>query len=547
MKCSVATILALIATGLLVIVLVIADIPGGTMENFILPNALRDWRERLDHKYQLASRTLVQEEPPPEILATYLATCKSQNPDDQPDCQDEIEPGSPIWCQHAKPLPLQGRAFRHANLRGAILCGANLRSAELQGADLSSAKLQGANLRSAELQGAFLTGAELQGANLSSAKLQGAFLTGAELQGADLRLAKLQGASLSFAELQGADLSYAQLQGASLSYAKLQGAFLTGAELQGASLTRTELQGADLRLAKLQGADLSYAQLQGASLSYAKLQGAFLTGAELQGAFLTRTELQGASLTRTELQGADLRLAQLQGASLSLAKLQGADLRSATLQGADLRGTYLAGSDISDANLNLADLRDVDLESKPSQEQLQKTIAIIDSIKQQERQTIAIIDSIKQQERRDRALKSVKRAETEEATIAPSSIEDAIFSKDSALYRQLQESENRELLQAHHFTQTKEEDYDTKLAAYLIDPLSCEDEDNYVAEGIIRHRILEVENRKLSSIFAEKLNLDSKVPSLLCQGVEKHLNRLSEREHTQLRILHERRAVETDR
>ena len=566
-----AATFASVATGLFV--LVIADIPGGTMENFISANALRDWLEPgLDRRYQLEEQILVQEEPLPEVLATHLAACKSQNPDDRADCQAEIKPGTPTWCQYAKPLPLQGRAFRHANLQKAVLCGvdlsvdlsdadlsmarlhgANLRNtklqgvnlleiklqgadlseAELQGADLSEAELQGADLSEAGLQGADLSEAELQGADLSFAGLQGSDLSEAELQGADLREAELQGAYLSFAGLQGADLSKAELQGAYLSFAGLQGADLHDAELQGADLRDAELQGADLSFAGLQGAYLSFAGLQGADLFKAELQGAYLhearlqgadlSGARLQGADLSSAELQGADLSRAELQGADLSRAELQGADLSEAELQGADLGETWLQGADLRGAYLAGSYLSYANLNLADLRDVDLESKPDQEQLQKAIAIIKSIKQQKRQ--------------DQALELVKRAGTKETTIAPSSIEDAIFSEGSALYRRLQESKNRALLQTNHFTQTKEDDYDTKLAAYLIDALSCGDEDNYVAERIIRSRILDDENSKLISIFAEKLNLDSKVPSLLCPGVEKPLDRLSERERTALKVI----------
>ena len=457
-----------VATGYIAIVIV--DIPGSTMEKFILPSALRDRHELFYRKYQLEEQILVQEEPSPEILAAHLAACKSQNPDDRTDCQAEIKPGTPIWCQYAKPLPLQGRAFRHANLQKAVLCGVDL-SVDLSDADLSMARLHGADLRNTKLQGVKLRGIKLQGADLREAELQGADLRGAELQGADLRGAKLQVADLSWAKLQGADLH------------------------------ATKLQGADLYATKLQGARLRGTDLQGAYLYWAKLQGAYLYWAKLQGAYLREAKLQGAYLHQAELQGADLR---------------GADL-----QGADLRRAYLAGSYLSDANLNLADLRDVDFESRPDQEKLQKAIAII--------------KSTNQQERRDQALKLLKRAETEEAIIAPSSIEDAIFSEGSALYRQLQEPENWELWQTDHFTQTEEDDYDTKLAAYLIDALSCGYEDSYVAKGIIRSRILDGENRKFTSIFAEKLNLDSKVPSLLCPGVEKSLNRLSERERTELR------------
>ena len=502
-----------VATGLFVFV--IADIPGGTMENFIPANALRDWLEpSLDHKYQLKEQILVQEEPPPEVLAAHLVACKSQNSDDRTDCQTEIKLGTPIWCQHAKPLSLEKRAFRHANLHNAILCGVDL-SVDLSDADLSRARLHGANLRNTKLQSANLRGAELQDADLHSAKLQGADLYRTELQGADLRFAELQGANLRFAKLQGTNLYRAELQGANLRSAKLQGADLYRAGLHGANLRRAELQGADLYQADLHGADLHSAKLQGANLFQA----------ELHGANLRRAELLGTDLRWAKLHGADLRSAKLQGADLYRADLHGADLRWAELQGADLRWAYLAGSDISNATLNLADLRDVDLESKPDQEQLQKAIAII--------------KTITQQERRDQALELVKRAETKEATIAPSSIEDAIFSEGSALYRQLQEPKNRELLGTRYFIQTWGDVYDTKLAAYLIDSLSCGDEYSYVAERIIRSRFIQwvfgIENRKLTSIFAKKLNLGSKVPSLLCPGVEKRLDGLSEEERTELR------------
>ena len=479
------------------------------MGNFIFSNTLPNWLESgLDRKYQLEKQILVQEEPPSEILAAHLAACKSQNPDDRTDCQAEIKPGTPIWCQYAKPLPLEKRAFRHANLHNAILCGVDL-SVDLSDVDLS---------------------VDLSDANLSRARLHGA----------NLRNTKFQSVNLRRAELQDADLHSA----------KLQDAYLHSAKLQGANLYSAELHGADLRFAKLQGTNLYQAKLHGANLRKAELHGADLRKAELHGADLYQAKLHGADLRKAELHGADLRKAELHGADLRRVELHGADLRKAELHGADLRRAYLAGSDLSNANLNLADLRDVDLESKPDQEQLQKAIAII--------------KSITQQERRDQALELVKRAETEETTIASYSIEDAILNKYGILYTQLQESENwglpqfpyfTQTRQFSYFTQTREDDYNTKLAAYLIDSLSCGDEDSYVAEEIIRSRIIrpptilkgfaiypftqgltfEIENKNLTSIFAKKLNLDSKVPILLCPGVEKHLDGLFEEERIQLR------------
>ncbi len=171
----------------------------------------------------LAEKTLILEEAPPEILAAYIAAKRD----------GEMEAAR---LEHTRGLDLHDRDLRNANLFKARLDKADLREAKLQGANLGLANLQGADLGGAKLQGANLRGAKLQGVDLSEAKLQGEDLRGAKLQGADLRGARLQGADLSGAELQGADLS--------------------GADLQGADLFRAELQGADLRRTSLGGAQL---------------------------------------------------------------------------------------------------------------------------------------------------------------------------------------------------------------------------------------------------------------------------------------------------
>ena len=237
-----------------------ADFPGGTMGN-LTPSL--DFRRNalLDRTYALWNRVLVDTEPAPEILAAhYRATCESGNGCDE----SAIAVGSPFWCKHAKPLQLNRRSFRYAELSRSTLCQATLLGAELYGATLLGARLYGADLWGAQLHLADLRSAKLHGAVLLGARLHGAVLLGAELHGADLRSA----------ELHGADLRNAELYGADLSNAKLHWARLRSAELHGADLGRAELHGADLRSAKLYGADLAFAQLHLADLRKAQLHGA---------------------------------------------------------------------------------------------------------------------------------------------------------------------------------------------------------------------------------------------------------------------------------
>ncbi|MDP7215187.1 MAG: pentapeptide repeat-containing protein [Rhodospirillales bacterium] len=151
----------------------------------------------------LAEKTLVLEEAPPEILAAYIASKRD----------GEMKAAR---LGHTRGLDLHDRDLRNADLSVARLDKADLREARLQGANLGLAKLQGADLRGAKLQGANLSGAELQGAALFDAELQGAVLSGAKLQGADLFNAKLQGADLSGASLGGARLFNVDLRAANL-------------------------------------------------------------------------------------------------------------------------------------------------------------------------------------------------------------------------------------------------------------------------------------------------------------------------------------------
>ena len=224
-------------------------------------------------KYEFEDRELVQERPPPEILSAYLDTCREKRCDEA-----VIDPGTPVWCRYARPLDLEKRVFRNADLSGAILCAVDFESVILNNADLIEAKLHGANLIEAKLHGAVLDDAELHGAILDDAELHGADLRGAELHGANLLGAELHGANLLGAELHGANLLGAELHGANLLGAELHGANLLGAELHGANLRDADFRGADLREAKLYGANLTNADLGGADLRGAKFYGTELIG-----------------------------------------------------------------------------------------------------------------------------------------------------------------------------------------------------------------------------------------------------------------------------
>ena len=299
---------------------------------------------------RLREKTLVEEAPPPEVIAVYAA---------------KKWPLDEAWKDHARGLDLSERDLRFADFRKARVF------ADFRGADLDGAVFIEADVRLANF-----APFELPGQDPRPTKLNGAFFRSAKLQGANLRGAELQGADLVEAQLQDADLIEARLQGADLTVARLQGADLRAASLQGADLTQAQLQGADLSL----HLDLAVqTQLQGADLSGALLQGADLRWAELQGADLSRAELQGANLGWAELQGADLSMAELQGADLRGAGLQGTDLREAQLQGADLRFAQLWKADFANAKLDLTDMRGVDLLAvdQARRDELFKSLAFI--------------------------------------------------------------------------------------------------------------------------------------------------------------------------
>ena len=215
----------------------------------------KQWRFWIPRRLFLREKTLVAQEPSPEILAAYIQSNRDINE---------------AWVKHARGLDLRDRDLRFAGMSRCRLYNVDLRGAKLQGVYLGFADLQGASLKHADLRGAILTLAQAQGVGLESANLEGAFLPYAKLQGANLDYAKLQGASLNGTELQNASLTRTELQGANLIGANLQGSLMS-ANLQGANLLRAQLQNANLGGTNLRGADLSASWLKGTNLKQAKL------------------------------------------------------------------------------------------------------------------------------------------------------------------------------------------------------------------------------------------------------------------------------------
>ena len=352
-------IISFIFTILTVIFIIVgADFPSNTIYRSFTSSFHQyiekpDWIKRIGasqmmlNRFELAGDTLVKREPSPEILAAYYTF--------------DIKPGSKIWCEHATPLDLKNRNFRHANLEKAILCAANFTNA-----DLTGAKLIEANLTDADLRLANLTDADLTDADLTDAYLFRANLTDADLTDADLRLANLTDADLTGADLRRANLTDAYLWRANLTDAYLRRANLTYADLTDADLTdaylfRANLTDADLTDAYLYAADLTGADLRRANLTDAYLWRANLTDAYLRRANLTDAYLRRANLTDANLTDADLYAADLTGADLRRANLTGADLRRANLTDADIYAADLYAADLYAADLYAADLYAADL------------------------------------------------------------------------------------------------------------------------------------------------------------------------------------------
>ena len=575
---------ALVVTVLsLIFIFVVADSPGGTMSSLIAgPDSWRDVLLR-DRKYDLSEDVLVEEDPPPEVLAAhYSATCQSDNTGILSLCDESsIDTGSFFWCRRAKAFDLNERHLVAADLSGAILCGiklevtklsganlseaklynARLSEAELHGADLSDAKLYSAelpeaklhdaNLKGAELDRVNLRNAELRGADLSQAQLDTAVLSGADLSEANIRRANLRGAELYRAKLRGAELHDADFSGADLSEAKLHDANLRGAELYRANLRKAELRGADLsqaqldtavlsgadlseaniRRANLRGAELYRAKLRGAELHDADFSGADLSEAKLHDANLWGADLRGAVLKGAELHGADLSGAKLHGANLSGAKLHGADLSEAELHGANLSGAELHGADLSEAELHSANLQQVKL----SGAQLIRTeldladLRGIDLSSRPNGEAVRIIEEIDDPEVRNQALERLRRSE-DEPSVEPGSVSGAVLCEEDALYAELERFFGSELPSDTLYViqceaRSKSNEYVGKLADELVD-LACSDESGYTAKGIA-YRV--ISDWVLGPPLSRKL-----LSTPQCQGVAKGLEMLSERKRAGL-------------
>ena len=188
-----------------------------------------------------------------------------------------------------KPVSIDNRDLRNANLRRTFLVEASLRGAHLSQANLSDAKLEDANL-----EGCHLDRADLSSANLHNANLKGATLTEAHLPKADLRGAKMEEA---FAD--DAFMERIRLEDADVRRARFQRSTLVGARLVRATAER-----ADFREANLGGAVLVGAILKDASLATANLTDAYLWCADLRGADLLEA---GLGKTRMNLALIDAR------------------------------------------------------------------------------------------------------------------------------------------------------------------------------------------------------------------------------------------------
>lgn len=168
---------------------------------------------------------------------------------------------------------LQGAAFGHAWLPGAIFSGAHLdyldcRTGQGPYADFQLADFQGASLYGAYFNNANLTDAVFRTPvnedktrrTSQTTDLRDAHFRGATLIRTDFEAANLAGANFSPTKVGTTNLSNANFKDARLIKAHFEKANLSGADLTGAKLNGANLEGANLRDAKLGGADLSGAR-----------------------------------------------------------------------------------------------------------------------------------------------------------------------------------------------------------------------------------------------------------------------------------------------
>ncbi len=172
----------------------------------------------------LREMILVEEPPPPELLAAYKAK------------DEDLERA---WVEHSEGLDLKGRDLRRADLRDSKLYRADFRGANLTLARLTLANLSNARFDLYEHEDRTETATLLIRTDLSYANLHGADLRNAELQSAILEEAELHGANLDLATLDGAFLN-----GARFVACRMRGASIGGADFSGASVKLCDLRGA---------------------------------------------------------------------------------------------------------------------------------------------------------------------------------------------------------------------------------------------------------------------------------------------------------------
>lgn|GEM_PF-1873999 len=134
--------------------------PGKGIERLI---GYQPWPDRIRRTLVLREQTLMQKEPPAELLF---------------EARGDAEAEKWVWEEAGEALDLRKRNLRYADFSNSKLWDADLRGADLQHAKLQGTRLQGANLRWAQLQGtdlreAAVYGTQFQDAELSLADLRG--------------------------------------------------------------------------------------------------------------------------------------------------------------------------------------------------------------------------------------------------------------------------------------------------------------------------------------------------------------------------------------
>ena len=497
------TSLMLVATIAVFFILVIADFPGGSVSMWSPKLELFRNYFLLERRYSLSGRIIVSKEPSSEILSAYYrASCESDTYGSNSCDESTIEIGSSSWCKHAKPVQLENRNMRSANLSNTILCGAGLENTNLYDANISGANLRDARLRDADLREA----------DLSEADLRGARLLGADLRKADLSEADLRDARLKNADLRGSRLLKTDLRGALLERADLRNIKFGKFSWLRIRFIPPDLRDTNLSLSNSDGTFLSRTSLSGADLSSAKFRGANLSGADLHGVDLTGAFLHGANLSGAILSGSNLSRADLRGANLSGAKLHGADLSKSDLRGADLKGSELVGAQLIETKFDLADLRDIDFSNQSDM-------------------NIKMIKDIGNPRIKAGALKRIDNAKIGKTLIEALSLNDAILCKTEYIYAELRNSDEMKLLgQAPYIVEcimeAEAKNYFDDLVTYL-SALACEDESGYIAKGIAQRTLLDEE-------------LGSKLAgNLLNECPEITLKMLSEQERDRLNTISE--------